>query len=120
MKGSINIIKCIRSFKFAFQGMRLVVANENNAKVHLLATAIVIILGFVLKVKTYEWLWIISAIAAVWITETLNTAIEKLVDFISPDYNSKAGVIKDISAAAVLMAALYSIAVGAIIFISKI
>ncbi|HEY8402456.1 MAG TPA: diacylglycerol kinase family protein [Cytophagaceae bacterium] len=120
MKGLVDIKKCLRSFRFAFQGLRWVVASENNARIHLLASMVVVTMGFLLRLKDSEWLWIISAIAAVWITETLNTAIEKLTDLVSPDFNPKAGVVKDIAAAAVLIAALYALIVGTIIFIPKI
>lgn len=112
--------KFLKSFRYAFKGLRLVIIYENNARVHLTATLAVFILGVLLEISRYEWLWILSAIAFVWITETINTAIEKIVDMISPDYNSKAGAIKDISAAAVLMAAFYSVIVAAFIFIPKI
>src|ERR1700751_3133309 len=97
------ILKTLKSFRYAFTGIMLVLKNENNAKIHLLATIAVLITGFYLRISFRDWCWLLSAIALVWITETINTAIEKLVDLVSPQQNEKAGVIKDISAGAVLI-----------------
>jgi diacylglycerol kinase len=110
------IIKCIKSFRYAFNGWKLVIKNENNAKVHLVATVSVIGCGICFNINSAEWLWIALAIALVWMTELLNSAIEKCVDFVSPNYNAQAGAIKDLAAGAVLVAALFAMVVGIFIF----
>lgn len=115
----MNILKTLRSFRFAFKGLWQVGRFENNARVHLLATIIVIGAAFFLKVEKSEWLWLLASIALVWICETFNTAIEKLVDLVSPEYNETAGKVKDLSAGAVLIAASFSIVVALIIFLPK-
>ena len=76
--------------------------------------------GFYFALNTVEWLWIIAATAVVFIVELFNTAIETLVDLVSPDFNPKAGLIKDISAAAVLIAAFMALIIGILIFLPKI
>ena len=76
----------------------------------------VIVSGIVFKITTTEWLFVVLAIGIVLTAELLNTAIEMIVDFIAPDFHRKAGKIKDIAAGAVLMAALTSAIIGAIIF----
>jgi diacylglycerol kinase len=75
----INFSKSIRSFKFAKNGICIFFKDENNARVHLLASIIVLVAGFYFELNRNEWLWITLAIAVVWITEAMNTAIEKIV-----------------------------------------
>lgn len=112
----VDLKKNLKSFKYAFKGLYLFFRNENNAKFHLLASLLVIFLGFFFNINRYEWLWILLAISLVWIAEALNKAIEKLTDLISPDYNLKAGEIKDLSAGGVLITAFLSIIIAIIIF----
>lgn len=114
------ILKSLRSFKFAFRGLYKVFRYENNAKVHLTATVVVLAAGVYFRLTGTEWLGIVSAIALVWLSETFNTAIETLVDLCHPEFDKKAGAIKDLSAGAVLVAAAYSLTVALIIFLPKI
>jgi diacylglycerol kinase len=109
--------KTILSFVYSFKGIVLVFRNESNSKIHLIATVLVIGAGIYYRLEQYDWLWILLAIAVVWIMEAINSAIEKLTDFISTEFNPKAGAIKDMAAGAVLLAAVFAIAVGLIIFI---
>ena len=110
----------IKSFKFAFEGIVSFFRTEHNAWIHCLAAIVVIVAGFIYKVSETEWCWLIVAIAFVIITEMINTAIEILCDLISPEINSQIKRIKDISAGAVLIAALAAIAIGLIVFIPRI
>ena len=112
----INVQKSLRSFKFATNGIIQFFKLENNARVHLLAALIVLALGWYFQFQTSEWLWITVAVALVWITEALNTAIEQLVDLVSPDFNERAGKVKDLAAAAVLFAAITSVIIALFIF----
>jgi diacylglycerol kinase len=115
----IKISKCIKSFSFAFKGIYLLFKNENNARVHLLASLLVVIAGAFSHLDKTEWLWISLAITLVWVTEAVNTAIEKIVDLYSPEFNPRAGVIKDLAAGAVLMTAIFALLVACLIFIPK-
>ncbi len=112
----IDFPKSIRSFRFAFLGIWQFFRNENNAKVHLLVTVIVLVAGYYFQLERNEWRWIVAAIALVWITELVNTAIEKLVDLVSPDFDPRAGAIKDLAAGAVLLSALAAVVIGGLIF----
>jgi diacylglycerol kinase len=112
----IDVPKSIRSFRFAFQGIWQFFRYENNARVHLLATLVVLVAGFSFGLTRQEWLWITVAIALVWVTESLNTALEKLVDIVSPGFDTRAGAVKDMAAGAVLMAALAAVTIGLLIF----
>lgn len=95
------------------------VISENNARIHLLASIVVILTGIYVELSAQEWLWIALAIALVWILEAINTAIEALVDLASPDFHPLAGKAKDIAAAAVLIASIFAVIVGIIIFFPK-
>jgi len=76
-----------KSIGIAFDGIIDLIKSENNAKIHLISTIVVIIVGFKLQFLAIEWLWISLAIAGVWVAELINTAIEKLTDLISPEQN---------------------------------
>lgn len=111
--------RLIKSFGYALAGIGYTIKTQMNFRIHLIAIVAVLIAGCYFKLDRTDWLWIILAIGLVLVSELLNTAIELLVDFVSPDFHEKAGKIKDIAAGAVLVAALISISIGAIIFIPK-
>jgi diacylglycerol kinase len=114
------INKLIRSFGYAFKGLAYATKSQLNFRIHLFASVIAIVLGFTLNVTTIEWLWISLSIAIVLLTELINTGIETLTDLVSPDYNEKAGHVKDICAGAVVVAACFALITGIIIFLPKI
>lgn len=109
----------IGSFKYAFHGLAILIKEEHNYVFHLVAAVLATILGFIYKISSIEWCLVIFAISFVMVTETLNTSIENIMDFVSPDRNSSVKRIKDLSAAAVFMSALSALTVGLIIFIPK-
>ena len=112
--------KLINSFKYAIEGFISSFKTERNMKIHILAMAIVITIGFYLKLNIIEWCFITFAIALVIGAELFNTAIETIVDMVSPEKNAKAKLAKDISAAAVLAFSIGAVVIGALIFIPKI
>ena len=107
----------IKSIKYALNGVCQFYHSEIHAKIHIIFAFITIALAFILEINRIEWVFIVFAIGIVFITEMLNTSIEKLVDLISPEYNKKAGIIKDVAAGAVLMASVVSVIIGSIIFL---
>ncbi|HHT52117.1 MAG: diacylglycerol kinase family protein [Bacteroidales bacterium] len=112
--------KRLISFRFAFNGIKKLIKNEHNARIHLVALIAVILLGIMLKIGLVEWIAISIVSGIVFVAELFNSAIEKLADFIEPNRNEKIGLIKDYCAGAVLVAALISVVVGGLIFIPKI
>ncbi len=110
------IFRTFKSFSYALRGLGNVVRYENNARIHLVATVIVAVTGGILQISWQDWCWLVTAVSMVWITETINTAIEKLVDLVSPGHNEKAGAVKDIAAGAVLLASIFAAVIGGIIF----
>ncbi|MEO6166904.1 MAG: diacylglycerol kinase family protein [Chitinophagales bacterium] len=111
----MNLLKTIRSFGPALLGMKNAFLSENNLRVHLLAAIIAIALGIYFRVHQNDWLWLVAAIGLVVIVEYLNTAIEKLTDIVSPEFDARAGNVKDIAAGAVLMASLIALVIGVIV-----
>jgi len=111
--------KIIRSFGFAFKGVAYATATQLNFRVHLAATAVAVLLGFALHISLNDWEWVMLSITLVLVAELFNTMIEALVDLVSPEYNEKAGHIKDMSAGAVVIAALFAFIIGLIVFIPK-
>lgn len=101
-------------------GFKSAIKSERNMKIHVLATLIVTALGFILGLEPLEWVACIFSIVIVIGSEMLNTAIETIVDIVSPNINPLAKKAKDIAAGAVLVLAMGALAVGLIIFIPKI
>ncbi|OEK05086.1 diacylglycerol kinase family protein [Roseivirga misakiensis] len=106
----------LQSFKYAWRGIRVAIWQEHNFRIHLLAALIVIVTGFYFEISNTEWCWIVLAICIVFTAELFNTAIEKLVDLKSPEFDPLAGKIKDIAAGAVLVSALSAAIIGLLIF----
>jgi len=111
--------RLIRSFGFAFKGLQYATSTQVNFRIHLVASVITIGLGIALHLSTAEWQWMALSITLVLVTELINTAIETLTDLVSPTYNIKAGHVKDVSAGAVVVAAVFALVTGGIIFIPK-
>lgn len=105
-----------RSFVVAFKGIRFALLHERNLRLHFIATILVYVLAWYIKVNRVDVLWLSSAIALVWVTELLNTAIEQLTNLVHPEHHPVAGRVKDLAAGAVLLASLYGIVVAIVVF----
>ncbi|RLD43421.1 MAG: diacylglycerol kinase family protein [Bacteroidetes bacterium] len=110
----------IKSFGYAFKGIVHALQNEHNLMIHFTLAIAAIAFGFWLNINQTEWLFVIVAIGFVLVSELFNSAIEVLVDLVSPERNPKAGLIKDIAAGAVLISAITAAIIGLFIFIPKI
>lgn len=106
-------------FSYAWSGLVKIVKTERNFRIHLLAMVLVILLGIVVKLSRIEWMIVFLVIGFVLVAETTNTAIEKLIDYVKPDIHPAAGVIKDMAAGAVLLAAITASVIGCLLFIPK-
>lgn len=109
----------LKSFRFALAGIRELLIREHNARIHLAATAGVIVAGIVFRVSTTEAAVLALVTGTVWITEILNTCIERMMDFIHPEEHPRIKYIKDLAAGAVLVAAFAAVVAGLFIFIPK-
>lgn len=109
--------KQLRSFGYAWKGIRSCVGKEQNLSFHLITTVCVVTAGWCFYITRGEWIAIVLCIGMVIAAELFNSAIERLVDFVSLQHHPVAGQVKDIAAGAVLVCALAAIVVGLIIFI---
>lgn len=96
----------------ALSGLKLLIEQERNSRFHLIATILVIFVSTLLRLNSIEWLFIILAIFLVWITEAVNTSLEKLFNLVEPTTNAMVKVGKDMAAGAVLLSAILSILIG--------
>jgi diacylglycerol kinase len=115
----INVARTLGSFVFAWRGIKLLVRHENNARVHLLASVCTLAVGTWLGLSTVEWGVIVLLTALVWVAEAVNSAVERLVDLVSPQHNRLAGDVKDLAAGAVLLAAIAAVVGGSTIIAPK-
>lgn len=106
-----------QSIVHAIRGLRLLVREEANARVHVAATLLAVLAGSTAHVSFAEWRWLALACALVWSAEAFNTAIERVCDRLSRDHDPLIGAAKDVAAGAVLVAALAAGAIGASIFL---
>lgn len=122
MKSSdpFSISQRLKSFKYAFAGLRTLFAEEHNARIHAIAALIALTAGFVLKISASEWIFLVGVISLVFICELINTSIEALADFISPEKHQQIKKVKDLAAAAVFISAFAALITGIIIFSPKI
>jgi len=109
----------LKAFKYAAKGFWILITTEHSIIAQLIIALIMTLIGFIMHLSATEWMFQTIAIGIILVAESLNTAIEKIADFVHPDYHKKIGLIKDISAGASFFAALIAIIVGLLIYIPK-
>ncbi len=118
--GSFTLRARLRSFRYAYSGLIRFFFEEHNAIVHLLATIVVGALVIFFRINGAELLALVIVTGGVWVAELLNTAIEQVMNKVSPEWHPKVKYIKDLAAAAVMLAALTALLVAGIIFIPRV
>ncbi|MBI5254761.1 diacylglycerol kinase family protein [Candidatus Falkowbacteria bacterium] len=111
-----SLRKLIRSFGFAIKGIGLVFKSEQNFRIHILASIVVVAAGIFFKVAVWQWCLLISMILLIFLLEIVNTAFERMVDMLQPRVHLYAGEIKNMMSAMVLIAAIGSIIIAWLIF----
>ena len=114
------IINRIKSVGFALRGALLLIRTEASIKVQVFIAIVMTAAGFFFEISNMEWIVQILTIAAIMGAEGLNTAIEKVADYIQPEFDTKIGVIKDVSAGAVMLVSIAATIIGFIIYLPKI
>lgn len=115
-----NFKKLIRSFRFAFIGIFQMFRSEQNARIHMLITLMVIAAAIILPISRIEWLVLLVVIGLVLMAEGVNTAIEHLANCITTEQHPEIKKAKDLAAGAVLIAAIIAALVGLTIFLPAI
>jgi len=108
-----------KSVGFAFKGAVKLIATEHSVMVQFAIAVVMVFAGFYFEITMNEWMFQTLAIGFVLAIEGLNTAVEKIADFIHPNYHERIGFIKDIAAGAVFFAALTAISIGLMIYVPK-
>ena len=109
----------LKSVTYAFNGAVKLITTEHSIMVQFSIAILMTVAGFFMNITATEWLFQTMAIGLVMSVEGLNTAVEKIADFIHPNYHERIGFIKDISAGAVFFAAITAIVIGLIIYVPK-
>lgn len=112
--------KRLRAFIYAFRGAYLLLKTEASIQAQTFIALLTIIAGIFFKINTIEWMFQILAIGMVLGAEGINTAVEKLCDFVHPDHHNRIGFIKDVAAGAVFFVASAAVVIGLFIYIPKI
>ncbi|WP_042355015.1 diacylglycerol kinase family protein [Bacillus rubiinfantis] len=105
------------SFFFAFRGIWSALLQERNMRIHGACAIIILLASFYFSIEKMEWLFIVFAIAGMFSLELINSALERVVDLVSPTYHPLAKQAKDMAAGAVLIFALITIVIGLTIFL---
>lgn len=123
MKKEKEKIKCkqniVKSFNAAIKGILYTFKSERNMKIHYLGSFVVLLLSLFFNFTKNEFIILLGAITLVVVTEMINTAIEKTVDLVTEEYHEYAKIAKDVAAGAVLVSAIYSVAVAYLLFYDK-
>ncbi|QQS50506.1 MAG: diacylglycerol kinase family protein [Bacteroidota bacterium] len=107
----------LKSFRWAFQGLSEFFQIETKARIHLVASAIAVFTGAILSIEIKSWLFILLAIALVFMAEIINTALETVAETLPDNFDSKRKTIKDLGAGAVLISAAFALVTALLIFI---
>lgn len=106
-----------KTFGFAIQGFRMALRTERNIRIMLGVTALVVIAGLVLELDIVSWAIVLVCCGSILAAELMNTAVETIVDLVSPEYHHMAGRAKDIAAAAVWTLSVFVAIVGIVVFV---
>ena len=115
-----SIKKRIKSFSYAFAGLKVLFREEHNSWIHAVAAALAVAMGFLFRISPMEWIAVVIVIGMVFAAEIINSSIERTADFVKAERDDRKRDIKDLGASAVLVCAIAAAVVGIIIFIPKI
>ncbi len=110
----------LKGIKYSLKGILILITTEDSIKAQFIIGLFVIVAGVFFHISAIEWMIQLGIIGLVLVAEALNTAVEKVADFIHPEYHNKIGIIKDVAAGAAGLAAIISIIIGCVIYIPKI
>lgn len=114
-----SLVSRIKSFRYAFNGLRILLKEEHNFRIHLFALIVVLVTGYCVNLSTLEWGALVLAMGLVITAEIINTVLENMSDLIAPKKNPVIKKIKDIAAAGVLVSAITALLIGILIFLPK-
>lgn len=110
----------LKTFRWAFKGLSEFYRTEVKASLHTIAALVAIVFSVIFKIDLKNWIAIIFAIALVFVTELINTIVERIADTLPDEHDKTRGMLKDLASGAVLLASIAALVIGLIIFIPKI
>lgn len=111
----------LQAMRHAFDGIITMLKEERNMRFHVLSAMAAVVIGWLLKINTADWLWILLVIFLVFAAEFLNTVTEAVTDLlVSHHFDINVKKAKDVAAGGVLLAALFAVLVGLIIFVPRV
>lgn len=113
----IRLKRIAKSFLYAFRGLIKTFHEEQNFKIQSVVAIIILALGFYFEISRMEWIFLVLVIGLVLLMEVLNSAVERIVDVLKPRIDTYVKEIKDIMAAAVMLASIMAVIIGLIIFL---
>ncbi len=113
----VDLVRLLKSFRHAGRGLAHTLFYHQNFRIHLLAAAIAAAFGLYFRISSAEWLGILIAIFLVLVAEMVNTSLEEIINLVREDHHERARIAKDVSAGMVLLAAIFAVLIGAIIFL---
>jgi diacylglycerol kinase len=114
------LVQRAHSCRYAFRGIVFLLRSQANAQIHLIAALAVAVLAWCVQTTAIESALLAAAIGMVWMAEAINTALEQLVDLVSPERHPLAGRVKDIAAGAVLLVSFIAVIIGGFVFVPRI
>lgn len=118
--GKFSIKKRIKSFGYAFAGLKVLFREEHNSWIHAAATILVVAAGIFFHISRVEWVAVLIVIGMVFSSEIINSSLERTADFVKAERDDRKCDIKDLGAAAVLVSAIIAALVGFIVFLPKV
>ena len=110
------MMKFLKGFKYAFNGILYCIKNERNMRIHIAVMLCIVIFARFFKLTAVNWAILFLTFSIVISAEAINTAIEKLCDFVCKEKRRLIGIVKDVSAGAVLISAIFAVCVGVCTF----
>ena len=118
--GKFSIKKRIKSFGYAFAGLKVLFREEHNSWIHAAVTILVVAAGIFFHISRVEWVAVLIVIGMVFSSEIINSSLERTADFVKAERDDRKRDIKDLGAAAVLVSAIIAALVGFIVFLPKV
>lgn len=118
--GKFSIKKRIKSFGYAFAGLKVLFREEHNSWIHAAVTILVVAAGFFFRISRIEWIAVLIVIGMVFSAEIINSSLERTADFVKAERDDCKRDIKELGAAAVLVCAIIAALVGLIVFLPKV
>ena len=113
----INSQRIVKSFRHAWRGLIHTLFFHQNLRIHITIAVIASVLGIILKISSLEWVAILIAIFLVLVAEMVNTSIEEIINLVKEDHHERARIAKDVSAGMVLLATIFAVVIGLIVFL---